>query len=120
MRHYFALALAAAIALTLTGLPAAAQNLGGYSATLAADDVKIPEGAQFPPDAMVGTWSVTFASDHTCSVKHEGIEHVTCKYTIKGDEIAFTDVDGDHACKGGDSSEPRPSHSGPSSKFDGE
>jgi hypothetical protein len=104
MRHRYRLALSAAIVLTLIGLPAAAQSLNGtYSVTLAPDDVKIPDGGQIPPDAIVGTWSVTFTSDHTYRVTHEGKEHVTGKYTIEGDEIAFTDLDGDYACKGGDS-----------------
>jgi hypothetical protein len=47
--------LAVIVVLSFAGY-AASQDLNGtYAATLAADDVKIPDGAQIPPDAMVGT-----------------------------------------------------------------
>ena len=103
MRQQTWLALLAVIVVLSFAGSAASQDLNGtYEVTLAAGDVKIPDGTQIPPDAMVGTWSVAFGPDHTYSVKHDGKEHVTGKYTMNGDEIAFNDIEGDYACKGGD------------------
>jgi hypothetical protein len=107
MLHGFRPAVMVAAAITLLAVPAAAQQdlSGTYAVTLSPDDVKIPAGAQIPPGAMVGTWSITFGADRTYSVKQDDVEHVTGKYTMNGDEIQFDDASGDFACKGGDAPE---------------
>jgi hypothetical protein len=107
MLHGFRPAVLVAAAITLLAVPAAAQQdlSGTYAVTLSPDDVKIPAGAQIPPGAMVGTWSITFGADRTYSVKQDDVEHVTGKYTMNGDEIHFNDASGDFACKGGDAPE---------------
>jgi hypothetical protein len=106
MRNQIRLVLLAILFVLACAGPGAAQDLSGtYAVTLSPDDVKIPAGAQIPPAAMVGTWSITFGADRTYSVKHDDVEHVTGKYTMNGDEIQFNDASGDYACKGGNAPE---------------
>jgi hypothetical protein len=107
MVNRFRPALLVAAAITLLAVPGTAQQdlSGTYSATLSADDVKLPAGAQIPSTAVVGIWSITFGPDSTYSVKQDDVEHVTGKYTMDGDEIQFNDASGDFACKGGDAPE---------------